>query len=223
MNNKPNRNDYNDEEDNTPVGQLGFFTKIRKAHQHDVYLDEPFTESSYYRGVMQMLYEAGEDDIVAFHVASPGGLMSGLQSLVEAVKATEAFTIAVLEGECASAASMFAMYCDEICVTDSTSLLAHNVSYGTAGKGNDVLARTMHTTKVTEKFLRDTYEGFLSEEEILELLNGREIYFDADEVRQHLVNRNNYFEAKHRALEEVEVQPVKKVAAKKAASKKKAT
>ena len=181
------RNDLDDEDDFIPhkgIDTLRFCTKVKRAYQHDVFIDQPFLEASYYRNVVAMLNDASEQDIVIFHINSPGGLMSGLESLLEAVKTTEAHTVAYLVGECASAASIFAMYCDAVIVSDLASIMIHNVSYGTSGKNSDIIAHTRHVAKTSEKLIRETYEFFLSADEIDEVLNGREIYLDADECKK---------------------------------------
>lgn len=218
MNNKPRRNDVEDDEGYDVQGQLGFFSKSKRSNQYDVYIDTPFFPPSFYRGVAQMLYDASEDDLVVFHVNSPGGRLDGLQTLMEAVKNTEAQTIAVIEGDCASAASIFVMYVDEIFVSDSASMLCHNVSYGTSGKGNDNLAYVQHISKTSEKLVRDSYQGYLSEQEILELLNGREIHLDAMEIRERLTQRGEYYKLKYELEQEAlkEPEPKPKKAAKKA-------
>lgn len=187
--------------------QLGYFAKPRTQYQYTVNIDEPFVQPSYYRGVVQMLMDAHEDDVVIFMCNSPGGYLSGLQSLLEAIKMTEATTIAVLVGQVASAASIFALHCDQIFVTDSANLLAHNISYGTGGKGSDILSHVQHVSKTSEKLLRKTYEHFLSKTEIDEMINGREIYLDSDEIKQRLEQKEKALEALEQAVEEA---PTKK-------------
>ena len=88
MNKKFTRNNDEDEDDFSVKdnSQLQFYTKVNRVYQHDVFIDQPFVDSSYYRTVIAMLNDAGPDDLVIFHLNSPGGLLSGLQSLVEAVK-----------------------------------------------------------------------------------------------------------------------------------------
>ena len=208
MNKKFTRNNEDDEDESMPKdgGQLQFYTKVNRIYQHDVFIDQPFVDSSYYRNVIAMLNDASPDDLVIFHLNSPGGLLSGLQSLVEAVKGTEAHTVAYIVGQCASAASLFSMYCDSVVVSDLASIMVHHVSYSTGGKNSDIIAHTQHIAKTSEKLIRETYTGWLSEQEIEEVLNGREIYFDADEARERFAKRLEYFEEKYA---EPEPQPKK--------------
>ena len=201
--NKLLRTDHDDEDDGDFVGSkttLGYFMKQKVATQYTVTIDEAFTEPSYYRGVVSMLMGASEEDTVIFLINSPGGRLSGLLTLLEGVNMTDATTLAVLVGECSSAASMFALHCDQVFVSENATMLCHNVSYGTNGKGSDVLAHVNHVAKTSEKLLRSTYLNFLSEKEILELLNGQEIYLDSDEIKARL-------EQKQKATADQEQEP----------------
>ena len=201
--NKLLRTDHDDEDDGDFVGSkttLGYFMKQKVATQYTVTIDEAFTEPSYYRGVVSMLMGASEEDTVIFLINSPGGRLSGLLTLLEGINTTDATTLAVLVGECSSAASMFALHCDQVFVSENATMLCHNVSYGTNGKGSDVLAHVNHVAKTSEKLLRSTYLNFLSEKEILELLNGQEIYLDSDEIKARL-------EQKQKATADQEQEP----------------
>ena len=182
---------------------LGYFVQQKTVNQYTVNLDEPFIEPSYYRGIVQMLMNSTEEDTVIFLLNSPGGALNGLVALLEGINMSEANTLAVIIGECQSAASIFALHCDQIFVSDNATMLAHNVSYGTGGKGSDILSHVQHVSKTSEKLLRKTYEHFLDQQEINEMINGREIYLDADEIKQRLDNRDKILEELE-ALEQAE-------------------
>jgi len=196
MNKKPilTGQDEDDGEFTGGKNTLGYFVKQKVATQYTVTIDEPFVSPSYYRGVVSMLMSANEEDSVIFLINSPGGQLNGLLALVEGVKMTDATTMAVLIGECASAASMFALHCDTVFVSDNATMLCHNISYGTGGKGSDILSHVQHVSKTSEKLLRKTYEHFLTEKEIDEMINGREIYLDADEIKERLDKKSKILE-----------------------------
>ena len=209
MNKNFTKADLDEDSDDFVGGKnvLGYFMKQKVATQYTVTIDEPFVSPSYYRGVVSMLMGASEDDTVIFLINSPGGQLNGLLALVEGVKMTDATTIAVLVGECASAASMFALHCDTIFVSDNATMLCHNISYGTGGKGSDILSHVQHVSKTSEKLLRKTYEHFLSPQEINEMINGREIYLDSDEIKQRLEHKQQVLDDAEQLAEQT---PVKK-------------
>lgn len=175
-----------DEEYVAHESSLGYFVKSKVSNQFTVNLDEAVIEAKYYRGVVSMLMEATEDDNVVFLINSPGGRYSGLVALLEALKMSDATTCAVIVGECHSAASIFALHCDQVFVSDNAEMLCHQISYSAGGKGSDILSHVQHVAKISEKLLRSTYEHFLSEKEIDEMLSGREVYLDSEDIKQRL-------------------------------------
>lgn len=197
-------NKFDSEEEQRVPGNpatLGYFVRTSARHCYTVPIDEEFSQPSYYRNVVNMLMDATEDDIVVFMINSPGGSKDALDSLLEAIRMTEAETLAVIAGGAHSAASILALNCDSIVVTESSAMLCHYVRYGTAGKGSDVLAHVEHVSKTSQKLVRDTYRDFLSDPEIEELISGREIYLDADEIAERLSQRDEI-----RAAREAEAQ-----------------
>lgn len=194
-------NDDLDQEDYSEENQLGYFVSSHQMCNYTVPIDGSFREPAYYRGVIQMLMNASEHDTVAFLINSPGGALSGLLSLLEAINMTEANTVALLVGNASSAASMFALHCNEVYVGDNSTLLCHNISYGTGGKGSDVLAHVQHTSNAANKLLRKTYKYFLNEKEIEDMLNGKEIYMEAEEIIERLQKREELKQAEIEAEE----------------------
>ena len=201
--------DYDDEDEMMSQQQLGFFVNSQTFNQYTVHLDEDFVQPSYYRSVCNMLDHAQEGDEVIFKVSSRGGALVGLQMLLEAIKNTQAHTVALLVGQCYSAASIFVLHCDDIAVTDSADMMVHSVSYGVGGKNSDVLAHVAHITKTSEKLIRGTYEYFLSEEEIVDVINGKELYFDADEIRERLTLREQLRDIVEQDIQKALDAPVK--------------
>jgi hypothetical protein len=86
---------------------------------------------------------------------------------------------------------MLALHCDETEVSDNATMLCHNISYGTGGKGADVLSHVKHVSKTSDKLLRSTYKHFLTTQEIDDMISGKEIYLDADEIQERLDTRED--------------------------------
>jgi ATP-dependent protease ClpP protease subunit len=196
-----------DSDEESSEQNLGYFVKSHTMYHYTVPIDTTFREPSYYRGVIQMLMNAGENDTVAFLINSPGGSLAGLLSLMEAINMTEAGTVSLITGNASSAASMFALCCDEIYVSDNATMLAHNITYGTAGKGADVLAHVQHTSKTANKLLRKTYKYFLTDSEIDDMIEGKEIYLESDEIVERLKLREEFRLKEQELLEKAAEEP----------------
>jgi ATP-dependent protease ClpP protease subunit len=193
------------EEDDVPLGPTKVLPYAVQSHVRNTFmfkLDEPVAEPSYYRNIVDVCLQAKEDDEILFFLNTPGGLYSGLTTVLDAILRTEATTIAVIQGECHSAGSIIALHCNLVDVSPYATMLAHSISYGTGGKDADIVAHVTHTTKQANSIVRETYEGFLTEQEIAQVLDGKQLYMDAEEIVARLEARDEYFDAQVQALAE---------------------
>lgn len=159
------------------------------ATQYDVFLDTEIGDPADYRELNYLLNTATENDRFNLYINSPGGNLNTALMIIESLKMTEASTMAILQGECHSAASMITMYCQEVAVLDSAHSLIHTASYGTVGNTGNVKAHTEFTTRQVEKLLDETYEGFLTPEELEKVKIGVEFWFDSEEISARLKKR----------------------------------
>jgi ATP-dependent protease ClpP protease subunit len=183
--------------------------RIERNH-HDVFIDSEITEPSNYRELISLLFNATEDDTFNFFINSGGGQLNTALAVIEGLKNTNANAMAILVGECHSAASMITMYCHEIAVLDSAHMMIHTASYGAAGNTGNVKSYTDFTTAQVEKLLHDTYEGFLTKEEIAKVKLGVELWFNADEIRSRIQHRIKFLENKAKKETTIQVPKVKK-------------
>ena len=189
MNYKNRKND-DDEDENDNQGStsqyLGYFTKSMVSNCITVPIDEGVQEAKYYRHVAKAIAEATERDQIEFEISSPGGLLNGLIALLTAMEKTEATTVAHINGECHSAASMLALSCDSIYVSPYSTMLVHFVQFGASGKGTDVLSHVEHMYVTSEMLFRDTYKHFLTEAEINKCIEGLQLWLTAEDIGKRL-------------------------------------
>ena len=81
------------------------------------------------------------------------------------------------------------MYCHAVHVYDTAYIMIHTASFGSAGNTPTVKAHTDFTVKQCEKLLIDAYEGFLTKSELDKVLNGLELWFNAEEIKPRLKKR----------------------------------
>ena len=208
MNKQYTKVDDEDEVMNFPTNKqpLGFSVKSQSFYNFTVHLCEEIKDASYYTKIFDLMLEAGDNDVIDLMIASPGGDLEGLNMLLEGMRLTDAHVRAILVGACHSAASILAMNAHDVVVTDSCTMLVHGVRTGFGGKMVDLDAFTAHSKKVTDKLLRQSYEGFLTPDELKEVIHGRELWLDADEVRKRFERRQDYLEGTPTEAV-VEVQP----------------
>ena len=183
-----------DEDDIIVSGQqyLEYVERSMSLNQVSVYIDEPVKHPAYYRRVADRISSLGEHDEVRLVINSPGGRLDGLVTLLDAMLQSGAKSTAVISGECHSAASILALNCDEIQVSPYAGMLVHFVSFHSGGKGSDVRDQVNHTLDYSEVLFRDTYSGFLSEEEMLQVIAGKEMWLNAQEIADRLQARSAF-------------------------------
>ena len=182
-------------------GNDQYINSVEKTvHHHDVFLDGEISSPENYRELLALLFNAGEEDTINIFINSNGGHLDTALAVVEGLKATSASVTAVLIGACHSAASIISMYCHEVAVLDNAYSMVHTASFGAAGSTGNVKAHTEFTVRQVEKLLNDTYDGFLTKEELIRVKSGVELWFDSDEIRKRMGSRVKFLQKKLKKL-----------------------
>lgn len=122
--------------------------------------------------------------------SSPGGNYSGLLAWKNALEMTEAHTVCILEGDSASACTIIPLYFDECHVTPYTTFMCHSANFGISrNTALNVEANAVFQAKQIKRFIRDAYKHFLTEDEILKILDGSELYLDEFDIQERLQRR----------------------------------
>lgn len=157
-----------------------------------VNITDDFDDAKSFDEVVALLANSTEDDEITWNIVSRGGYINSLEMLLGWKQMCVAKQIHVLTSEAASCATAFFLSpADQYLVFDTASFMIHESSYGSGGTASNVRRHTQHVDKKNDKFVRDTYKGFLSEDEIEDVLKGVEIYLDADQIRERLSQREN--------------------------------
>lgn len=180
-------------------------TTTNNVSHHDVFIDSEITEPSNYRELLSILFNANEGDSVNVFINSEGGHLDTALAIIEGLKNTQAHVVAVIIGACHSAASFISMYCHEVAVLDNAYSMVHTATFGSVGFTGNVKSHTDFTVRQVEKLINETYEGFLTKEEIVRVKSGVELWFDADEIKKRMESRVKHLQAiaKKKAKEEL--------------------
>ena len=165
------------------------------ASEYRLRLARPITEPDDFEEEFQLFAAAGERDVINIEIVSPGGSLDTGHLLCRAIQRTAAYTVAYIGPTCASAATGIALACDEWEIDDMSSFMIHTASYGHVGMAPHIKASVDHNDKMIARWVRNTYTGFLTEEEIVKVLDGKEMYFEGDELAERLGAFSEYREA----------------------------
>lgn len=152
----------------------------------DVYLSTGFVEAAAYDDLCHELRQMGETDTVTMYINSEGGDMSGGTALILAMRDCPATIKTVLHPFAMSMATLVFLSGDEFEVPTFGQLMLHHYSGGLEGKGPELLAEVTATVGWFECFFREICDGFLSELEIHEVLKGKDLWLQADDILQRL-------------------------------------
>lgn len=193
--------DEDDDEDFQNTGNtLTYYKQGETRWTSRFFLDHGIRELSYYRPLMQELLRASEQDCIQLFFSNSGGLLDTAVSIAEAIKASSGQTVAILTGPCHSASSLLALTCSQIVVSDSATMMIHTASGGTVGKTPDFVKEAIFSAKHINMLLDSTYAGFLNPQEMLELKDGKDFWFNAEEIRARLEIREEILQ---KELEEI--------------------
>lgn len=167
---------------------------------HRFFLDKNIDSPEEYRDVIQVLLSAQEGEIVEFVISSSGGVLESAMNIVSAIRETNATVRAILSGSCHSAASVIALACDEVIVFDYANMLCHSATFGSFGKTTEITSHVKFLEKYLENIASDAYSGFMSDLEIKQMLEGKDFWFDAEDIRTRLEKRSEIQEKEHKKV-----------------------
>ena len=161
-------------------------------------MDKEIGDPSEYRELIDILFSCQENDVIHIYINSTGGNLAAANAIIEGLKFTRADVTGILLGDTHSAASMIALNCHSIIVTDSATMMIHTAYTGNEGIISNMQIYSEFARKNIEKLLHDTYEGFLSPSEIDKVKLGLEIWLDSEEIKKRYESRIKYLEKKRK-------------------------
>lgn len=155
---------------------------VKTDFHTDAYICDGISEPLDYAELYHTLHSAKEHETVTLHINTPGGMIDSAFMIIDAIKASKATVTAYLTGTVASAGTMISLACDKLIVADHTSFMIHNYSAGMMGKGHEMKARQEFTDKSLNEAFKTFYRGFLSEAEMTEVIDGKDMWMGKEEV-----------------------------------------
>ena len=169
-----------------PVGQSSRIITKQAVNIHEFYVSGEIESSEEYIEWFDTIRSSGQNDILKFYINSPGGDLFTAIQFMRVLADTEANIIVSVEGACMSAATLIFLCGHQFEVSPHSMFMFHNYSSGVVGKGGEMYDRLAHEKEWSEKLLRDIYSDFLTEEEIVSILNNKDIWMDGDSVVERL-------------------------------------
>ena len=172
---------------------------------YSVNVSQVFGSPHSFDEVIHLLTVATPEDIINFNINSNGGDFYSLVALRNAIRQTEAQVYMNLLGMAASAGSaLFLENADGYKIHEDSCMMIHSMQCGTGyTDANTIATRAEHNKKINERFVRNTYKDFLTEDEIESVLNAKEIYLEDFEIRERLQQREEMKAQQHKSEQDM--------------------
>lgn len=163
-----------------------------------LYLVEELESRSEYIQYCAALEGLSPEDHVVLHINNGGGSIAVMSMLTNAMSKCQAKITGCLEYDAHSAASVLFLLCDDWEVGHLATMHLHNGYFLAGGdKAHEVILNATFTHNGMKKLYQMAYKGFLTDEEITQLEDGKDFRLDSDEIIERLGNLKSYRESKN--------------------------
>lgn len=144
-----------------------------------------------YTDLLKWLYTAEKGEIMQLLLNSPGGRCDVGDSIIRAIKESNAFVKCVVEAPCYSMASLIALAGDALEFKENTYLMFHHYNTMYWGKGAEIELQHKAEYENLNKHLKSVCMPFLTEKECGKIIAGEDFYVkDSDANLQARMNRH---------------------------------
>lgn len=188
---------------------LPYFQSTQVNRCIKAFIDEGVKEAKYYRNLIHTIDSLTEDDIVWLSINTYGGHLDGAIAIINAIQNTSANVHCHIDGIAASAGSLIALASPSVSVSPYASMMIHAATFGTFGKQSDVISHASFVDKQVKGLMHDVYKDFLTDKELSDVIMGKEMWFDSEEIVERLQRREQLVLARTRK-EKAELKKVEK-------------
>lgn len=171
-------------------------TRSFNNHEYKIRIARPITEIDDFEEEIMALEEATPNDLVFVQISSPGGSLETCDFLCRRMVECQAPIVVEIGLTCASAASALMLQADDWVINDSSTVMVHACSWSPGwGKEADLRASVEYTERLNREWVERTYRGFLDDDQLSQVLAGKDLYLFADELRERLPKYKEYRDA----------------------------
>lgn len=150
------------------------------------YLCGEIREPQHYVQAFDAIRNAGSSDIVQIVINSGGGDVMTAMQMRQSMFSCQAHIQTIVEGMCASAATMIFLAGDEMIIEPHAMFMVHNYSGGCVGKGHEMAQQITFEAKWASDFMHDIYKDFMTRQEVTSVLEGKDFWMNGTQVLERL-------------------------------------
>jgi len=169
--------------------------RVQMVRDFPIFVHESIESPTDVVPIVDTLRQLEEGDNVTMYVSGVGGCVSSVDLLIHEMQSAQARGVSihcVCTGLLASAFSFIPLYADSFELSEGFHALLHAGSAGMSGTIPEFKASSAFTIKYMESRLRSVYKHFLSEKELDDMLEGKDLWLDASAWIDRFQKRNEY-------------------------------
>lgn len=162
------------------------------ANTYFIKIWEDIGEPSDWQEELDIINTCGEQDTVVLDICTHGGSADTAALFNRALRSCHGHTVGIIGPACSSAGSIIALSCAEWILDETSQLMCHTSTYGMLAKDTDIFEHANFARKSLRNLFESVYSGFLTEDELEDVIKGTPFYFDAGQLEQRLNNLTEY-------------------------------
>lgn len=170
--------------------------------KYNIFLYGDIEDARQFQDAIEAMNDAGEDDLVVIHLSTNGGSTDATDTFISAMRRCRARVVVEASGGVHSAGTIILMNAPEYRLSENFNALIHNGSFGAWGaKSSDTKTQFEFQAEYMDRLAWSTYQGFLTDDEIEELIAGRDFWMGPEEWVDRWKRRQEFLKNENAAEE----------------------
>lgn len=178
------------------------FKQVIPVTIHHFYMIDEIGEPSKYLDLINTLKTAEAHDTIFIYLNTPGGYLNTAIQIMSAMKQCNGTVITSMEGEVCSAGTLIFLSGDKYVIHPNSTFMIHNYSAWMGGKGHEIAAYAKYKEQYAKELMNDVYKDFLTEDEVEEVLDGKDIWLSSSSVIKRLEGKNKLLNTEEADIED---------------------
>lgn len=175
---------------------------VKQIVNYSIFLYGTTSSAFDFAEAINAIENADEHDQITIYLSGGGGCVSSTDAFLHAINTAQERGVrvhCVASGMVASAHTFIILACSSYECAEGVHFLIHNGSLGDGGSYNQFKASSQFFLKYMETRFREVYKNFLTNDELDDVLEGKDLWMTGSEFHERYEKRNELMEAEMKA------------------------
>lgn len=171
---------------------------VKQIVNYSIFLYGETSSAFDFAEAINAIENADEHDQITIYLSGGGGCVSSTDAFLHAINTAQERGVrvhCVASGMVASAHTFIILACSSYECAEGVHFLIHNGSLGDGGSYNQFKASSQFFLKYMETRFREVYKNFLTDKELDDVLEGKDLWMTGSEFHARYEKRNELMEA----------------------------